>query len=182
MGGPVIGLDAGRRLGFAAGLPNAVPESFTVVLSKSDAGLAVQAGNLIAFLDKRFREDRPALVVKEAPFSLAAFSDHHVNEAAVRSAFGLHCIIDGMCQRYGITCREIAEVTVTKHFTGKARHGGRPARKRAIINRCRLLGYVAADCSDEDRCDALAVWDWACATLARVPPRELHMFNEGAAA
>ncbi|MDP2618592.1 MAG: hypothetical protein Q8P46_00205 [Hyphomicrobiales bacterium] len=180
--GAIIGFDVGRLLGFAAGMPGTMPESSTVALSKPGGALSLQAANLIAFLDKTFREYRPALVAKEAPFSLAAFSDHHVNEAAVRSAFGLHCIIDGMCQRFGIPCHESAVATVTKHFTGKARHGGRTPRKRAIMQRCRVLGYVPADCRDEDRCDALCVWDWAAATLARVPPKELVLFNEGAAA
>jgi hypothetical protein len=178
VGGPIFAVDVGRLTGFAAGRPGEIPRSFTVTLSTPRAGLAVQASNLIAFLDRELREDRPALVAKEAPFSLAAFSDHRVAEAVVRSAYGLHCIIEAVCQRFGIPCHEAAESTITKHFTGRGRHGGRAARKRAIVARCKLLGYVPADCADEDRCDALAVWSWAEATLARVSPKEIRLFRE----
>jgi hypothetical protein len=175
-----MGLDIGRNLGVALGTPGATPRSFTIVLSKPNGGLALQASNLIAFLGKTFREETPALVCKEAPFSLAAFRDHTVSEEVVRSAFGLHCIIEGMCGRFGIPCHEKAEATVTKHFTGKGRHGSRQARKQAIIRRCQVLGYVPTDCRDEDRCDALAVWDWACANLMRTPPAPLVLFGEDA--
>lgn len=175
--GPIMGLDIGRLLGVAIGEPGGVPRSSTVILAKPRGELAEQAGNLIAFLDQRFRAERPKLVAKEAPFSLAAFRDHAVSEAVVRSAYGLHCVVLGMCRRFGIPCHDAHESSVTKHFTGRGRHGGRSHRKRAILERCRLLGYVPLDCADEDRADACAVWDWACAHLAKVPPRELHLFG-----
>lgn len=165
----IIGLDLGRLMGVASGIPGEPPRSFTVTLSKPREGLAVQAGNLIAFLDREFRNDRPGMVVKEAPFSLAAFSDHTVAEAVVRSAYGLHALVEGMCHRYGVHCHEKADSTIRKHFIGKGRLGDRKATKAAVIARCVLLGYVPKDCHDDNRCDALAVWDWACATLAKKP-------------
>jgi hypothetical protein len=86
-----------------------------------------------------------------------------------------------MCKRHAVQCCEASAQSVTKHFTGTARHGGRAPKKRAIVARCRMLGYVPADCTDEDRCDALAVWDWACAHKARVAPRDLVLFQGRAA-
>jgi hypothetical protein len=189
-----VGLDLGRRLGVAVGPPGFVPASYTLALSKPSGGLAVQAGNLIAVLDlilsgvdprdpARPYGPKPALVVKEAAFSLAAFRDHAVNEAAVLSAFGLHAIVAGMCQRHGVQCRDAHVATVTKHFLGKGRWaGGRAERKNAIVRRCQDLGYFGRDCSDDDRADACAVWDWASVTLARVPPREIRLFGQERAA
>ncbi|MCP4305652.1 MAG: hypothetical protein GY788_12380 [bacterium] len=164
----IIGLDLGRLTGFASGTPGEKPKSFTVILSRPREGLAVQCGNLIAFLDRELR-DKPTALAKEAPFSLAAFSDKAVAEAVVKSAYGLHAIVEGMCQRYGVTCHSVADSTVRKHFTGRGRHGDRKATKQAVITRCIQLGYAPRDCKDEDRCDALAVFDWASATIAKKP-------------
>lgn len=175
----IIGLDIGRKMGVATGAPGASPRSFTLVLSKPSEGLAAQAGNLIAFLDRTFREDRPQALAKEAPFSLAAFSDHKVAEAVVRSAYGLHAIVEGMCRRYGVPCHEAHAATLRKHFIGKGRIGERKATKQAVIDRCILLGYVPRGCKDEDRCDALCAWDWAVATIAR-RPNALHLFRGAA--
>lgn len=181
-GGRIIGLDVGRLTGVASGVPGAAPVSFTVILSRPSEGRAVQAGNLLAFLDREFREDRPALVAKEAPIPLAAFRDKDSAAHTVRSAYALHGVVEAMCQRFAVPCHEVVEASVTKFFTGKGRWGGRPQRKQAVMQRCRALGYVPADCRDEDRCDALAVWDWACAHLAKRAPRELVMFGEGVTA
>lgn len=179
---PLVALDVGRLLGVAVGMPGMIPESYSVVLSKPSAGLAVQAGNLIAFLDQLFRERKPFMLVKEAPFSLAAFSEHRVAEGVVKSAYALHGIIAGMCARHGVECRDAYESTVTKHFTGKGRHGGRAERKAAIIRRCRSLGYLPAGCNDDDRADACAVFDFAAATYARAPSRLVLFGQEGKAA
>jgi hypothetical protein len=121
------------------------------------------------------------MVVKEAAFSLAAFSDHRVAEAVVRSAYALHGIIAGMCVRHGVECRDAYEATVTKHFTSRGRYpGGRAERKAAILRRCKLLGYLPKDSDDEDRADACAVWDFGAATIARAPGA-LRFFGEEAA-
>jgi len=190
--GPLVGLDVGRLLGVAVGMPGFVPQSYSIALGKPGAGRTKHAGNLIAVLDlilsgrdpRRPEADagpKPFMLVKEAPFSLAAFSDKTSAEATVKSTYGLHCVVEGMCDRHGVECRDAYESTVTKHFTSKGRWGGRAERKAAIMRRCRLLGYVPAGCNDEDRCDALAVWDWASATIARMPGA-FRLFGEERAA
>lgn len=176
-----MAFDLGRLAGFAIGKPGEIPRSGTEVLAKPHGGFAAQAGHLISFLNREFRDNQPLMVVKEAPFSLAAFSDHRVAEKVVRSAYGLHAIVEGMAHRFDIPCHDAPEATVTKHFTGKGRHGGRANRKRAIIERCHQLGYLDRRCRDDDRADAIAVWDFACAHLARRAPPVLHMFGGKAA-
>ena len=175
----VIGLDLGRLMGFAAGVPGEVPESCTVELSKPGIGRVVQSSNLLAFMGKTLRETKPDLVVKEAPFRLAAFKDHGVGEDVVRSAYSLHGIVEAICHRHGIPCEDVAVATYTKHFTGTSKHGGRAKRKAAIIARCAQLRYVPPHCKDDNRCDALAVWDWASATLAK-KPGAFALFGEAA--
>ncbi len=161
-------MDLGRLTGIAMGQPGAAPVSRTEILSQPRAGLAVQCGNLIALLDQELR-DKPDAVAKEAPFSLAAFADKRVAEAVVKSAYGLAAVVEGMCRRYGVPCHSVPAATVRKHFIGRANLGNRKATKQAVITRCIQLGYVPRDCKDEDRCDALAVFDWACAHIAKKP-------------
>lgn len=191
--GHLVALDVGRLLGVAVGAPGMIPTSYTVTLAKPSAGLPAQLGNLIAVMDILLtgRDPRdpgspagpkPAMVVKEAALTLAAFSDHRVAEAVVRSAFALHGVIAGMCVRHGVECRDANEATVTKHFTGNARWGGRAARKAAIVRRCQALGYFGRDVNDDDRADACAVFDFASHTFARVSPKELRLFEPRRAA
>jgi len=180
--GPIWGLDLGRLTGFAAGQPGERPRSCSVELAKPGKGRTVVLGALIAFLDKEFRHERPRLVAKEAPMSLGAFKEMNMGEAVVRSAYGLHGVLEGMCSRFGVPWHDIADSTVRKHFAGKGRFGTREATKRAIVSRCWQLGYFERSIYDEDRADACAVFDWAAAHLARVAPRELVLFREPDAA
>jgi hypothetical protein len=177
--GIILGIDVARLMGVAEGEPDGRPMSYLWTLSKPRDGQPAQFKALVARLNHRFRQDpRPVLVMKEAAFSLASFRDHGVSEEVVRSAFGMHAIIEGMCGVYGIPCRDVNVATATKHFTGKSRHGGRAARKAAVITRCKQLGYVAPDCIDDNICDALAVWDYAAHVFGRRQPREIVMFQE----
>lgn len=129
----------------------------------------MQSAGLVRFLNQRLKTDRPAVVVKEAALSLAAYRELGTGEDAIRSAYGLSAVVTGVCGFYGVPCRDVSVAVATKHFTGMVRHGGRAARKKAIIAQCKALGYLPKDCLDDNRADALAMWDWACAHLARSP-------------
>lgn len=175
--GPFLALDLGRLTGVAEGAPGALrPSSWTWTLSDPQDGLAVQCVELARVLNKRLLQaPRPSLVVVEAPLGLAAFRNLGASEISIRSAYALNAVVTGIAGAFMIPVREAGVGQVTKHFTGQVRHGGRDPRKRAVIARCRILGYVPSDCTDDDRCDALAVWDWACAHIAR-RPRELALY------
>src|SRR5690606_10064657 len=97
----------------------------------------------------------------------------------VRLTFGLHGVVDGVAERFDLDCREVHDATARKHFIGKGRMGDREATKRAVLTRCHQLGWLARDCRDEDRADALCVWDWACAHVAR-RPGAIQLFPEAA--
>jgi hypothetical protein len=178
--GPIVGLDLGRKTGFAIGLPGETPRSLSINLNKGKGGRSVTFGNLIGFLDGEFRKERPALVVKEAPVSLQAFKTLGMGEAVVRGTYALHGIVEGLCARWKIPCREEHDATVRKHFIGKGRLGKREATKAAVISRCWQLGYLPRGEHDEDRADACAVWDWACAHVAMIAPKELFLFEVAA--
>lgn len=174
-------LDLGIRTGFASGEVGAAPSSATVILKKPDEHRSVAFSNLMAWLDAQWRTERPALVVKEAPLNLQAFKSLGNAAFTVRVTHGLHGVVEGMCTRFGIPFEDIADASVRKHFIGKANCGNRAATKAAVVQRCHLLGYMPKDCSDDNRADACALWDWAAATFGRRQPASLHLFGENAA-
>lgn len=178
--GIIYGVDLGVSSGVAEGRAGEKPRSYSVVLKKPDEHRAVAFSNLIAFLDERFRAERPQLLAKEAMLNLRAFKNLGSAEATVRLTAGLHAIVEGMCGRYGIPWRDVHDATFRKHFLGRARMGTREETKAAVVSRCHLLGVMPRDCTDEDRADAIAVHDWACATFGRrsVSMADLFLFGE----
>jgi len=163
----VWGLDLGTATGFAYGEAGAIPESGSIILKKKKDPRGIALGNLIWFLNDRWSQRKPDLVVKEAPMSLQGFMSVHSSEANVRMHHSLHGIVEGMCARFDVPLREEHNATVRKHFIGRGNFGDRELTKGAIVRRCQLLGYIPNDCDDQDRADALANFDWACATFAR---------------
>ncbi len=160
----VLALDLGRRMGWAIGNAGARPDSGAHVLGDSQAE---QAGTLIAWLQEVMRAGEPELVIKEAALSLAAFKKLNNSEASVRAAYGRDMIVEGMCHRFGIRCQTAKPSQIRRHFIGKAHAGDRESTKRAVIVRCRQLGYVEPLCRDDDMCDALAAWDLATSVMGK---------------
>lgn len=175
----VYALDLAVCSGFAFGRPGETPRSGVVRLKQSDEPPAVAYSNLIAYLNTALAEV-PDIVVKEAPIPLQGFRNLGNAAATVRLTHGLHAIVEGMCVRFGIRCEEAAAATIRKHFIGCAQAGDRRATKRAVIDRCHLLKLMPSTSVDDNRADAIATWDFACATYARRPidARELRMFRD----
>jgi hypothetical protein len=165
MSGQILALDLGTRCGFAYGSPGDIPTSGSVLLKKPSQPADIAFGNFIAFLEETITSVAPTLVVKEAPFSLQAFKDRGNSEAGVLMAFGLHAITRGMCQRYEVRCEQAYAASIRKHLLGQARLGTRAATKAAVISRCKVLGILPRESNDDDRADALATHDWACANF-----------------
>lgn len=178
--GPIFALDLGQRCGFAVGRSTPV-RSGTMILKTPSEPRAVAFSNLIAWLNEQWSRERPGLIVKEAPLPLQAFRDRRNSEAGVLMAYGLHGIVEAMGVRFGILVEQAHPATIRKHFVGKGRMGARAETKAAVINRCRVLGYIPRDCVDEDRADALAMWDFAASTHGVMAPTRLHLFGERAA-
>ena len=164
----ILALDLGLRTGWAFGEAGKHPSS------GSDK---VRLVDMIKWLDEMLRGERPELVVTEAPLPLRAYRRLGTSELSVYDALKRAGIVEAMCGRWKIARREVDVLKVRKHFTGASSHGGREESKRAVIMRCRQLGYVAADETDDDRCDALAIWDWAGVRVAGKQPKVLHMFG-----
>lgn len=177
MRGLIYAFDLGTRTGLAKGRPGEPPYSCSLILKKTSEPRAIALGNLVAYLAEQWAQETPVLVVTEAPMTLEAFRTLRSSEANVRMHHSLHGVVEAMCARFGIADRliESHNATVRKHFLGIGRLGDREATKAAVVKRCHMLGLMPHDCNDNDRADALATHDWACATYGRKSTSTLNL-------
>lgn len=159
--GRILALDLGKVTGFASGKPGERPLSGSMRLASAKESREVTFWNLIAWLQKEFEEDKPSLVITEAPPTPAALQFMKNAGFTIRATLGYHGIVEGMCAGYAIRKEEANMATARKFFTGKGKHGSREATKAASIEQCHQRGLMPLDCRDENRADALAVWKWA---------------------
>lgn len=174
----LLALDLATRTGFAYGDARSSPSSGSVLLKHpSETGVAKVCGNLSAWLQKIIREKEIELVVIEAPMSARGVQMKGGSEASMFVAIRLDGAALAVIDRMGVRYEHVAVSTVRKHFIGRANMGNRDKTKSAVIGRCRLLGYMQLHDNDDNRADALALWDYAARTIARQPPKTLHLFG-----
>lgn len=98
-----------------------------------------------------FKMHRPSLVVMEAPLPVQA--QKHDNTARV--LLGFVSVVDMMCYRWEIECRE--------QHANQARSGMKikpHAKKEEIVDWCRARGL---DVTDHNAADAIVLWYYAAA-------------------
>jgi hypothetical protein len=178
----ILSLDLAQRTGFADGEPGAPPqESGAIVLKKPGDPQEVAFRELDRFLRRRFLGPlKPDLVVREAPFNLAAYARYRNGQAQVEMAFGMRAIVLGLCSAFEIRCETADVRTVRKHILSRGvPDGTRDEVKLLVIKRCKLVGLMPKDApDDDDRGDAIAQWCWACDVFGRKQPQELFLFGE----
>lgn len=178
--GPLLAVDLGISLGWCFGAVNEKPESGALLLKQRGDQRSVAMGNLIAFLDERCRAQKPALIVKEAPFPLEAYRKKHNSEDRVKMDYGLHAIVDGMAERFNIRVESVYAATVRKFFLGRAHMGERSKTKQAVVNRCHLLGLMPKHSTSDDRADSCALWVYGASVFGHRMADKLFLFNEKA--
>jgi hypothetical protein len=173
----IAALDIATTCGFCFGDAGTIPQSGSVRLKRPGEPPEVAAFNMRAFLRDRFTLER---------FDMLAL-EHFLNPVAQKSAdavilqimcFGV-AVAEGMARGMRIEAPHAA--TIRKHFIGRANMGERKDTKAAVLNRAKALGYLPRDSKDDNAADAAALFDFAAATYARVPPRDLVFFGEGTA-
>lgn len=183
----ILALDMAMRTGWAFGPAGAKPHSGAIKLRKSsDLPLHVASNNIFHALRDRRILDQIDLVVYEAPldpqvkFQMASDGRNAQNSASIILPWMLVTAVELFCHLYGYRAETSNRQQVLKHFTGRARWGNRDAAKKAVIDRCHLLGLLPKDCKDDDRADAIAIHDYASQRWGKAAPRELVMFGERA--
>ena len=183
----ILALDIATVTGWALGQAGAKPLYGTVRLKKPEEHPRAAAFNMMAFLADMFQE-RPDLVVWEEPMPpvfhvnrAAKTGVVHQNNASMTLPIYLDGILYACCRRKGIECAFVNRMKILKHFTGKAKWGGRDEAKRAVISRCHSLGLMQPHEKNDDIADAIAIHDWASAHRFR-KCGSFALFDQGARA
>lgn len=171
----ILALDVATNTGVCVGSSDAAPRAWTVNLgeapkhgrlSKADKEKldAKRFSNVLQLTHGLIAKNEPDLIVIEAPIG---------GQEANAYLIGLVACIRGCAANRGVNCITAHESTVRKHFLGKAYRAAdfpmkkaqaKLAIKRMVADRCRLLKW---DPETLDEADAMALWDWACATQVR---------------
>lgn len=159
----IVALDVATKTGICVGDSGAEPRAWSVNLGEPpDDRRFSQALQLTQSL---IAEHSPDLIVAEAAIGGPKASAYLI---------GLIACVRGCAWNRGVRF-ELAHLSaVRKHFVGKALttkhypHLTQAAAKRAIkvevMRRCHLVGWKP---DTDDEADAMATWDWACATFAK---------------
>ncbi len=179
--GEIHTFDLGQRTGFCFGAPGSRPRrSGSVILKGRGQPQAVAFGNFIWFLQEEWSRGVPEMIVAEEAMSLAAMNRLDAGQAVVDMHYGLHAILRGMAHRFGRTVTASHPGTVREHFLGMGRvPGGRDATKAALVARCHLIGLMPRGSNDDDRADAISIWDWASATFGQRSAVMAQLFLTG---
>ena len=114
------------------------------------------------------------IVFIEAPIIIAASSTH-----TMMSLIQLVGAVRAAASRAGCAVRMVATSTVRRHFIQAGNLKSAEA-KRAVMERCRLLGYSI---TDDNSADACAAWDYGMSTVnPKFAPKSTPLFAGGARA
>lgn len=156
----ILALDIATTCGCAVGEAGGAPRAWSVDLGKrlSDRERFAKTIGLARWACQKYSPD---LVAIEAPVGGPKTSHLLV---------GMWACAMGEATRAGVQVVKCDIPTVRKHFLGEhltTKHfpGLAPAQataeiKRAVMNRCRALGW---EVEGHDAADAAAIWDYACA-------------------
>lgn len=160
----VLALDLAGRVGAAWGSPGGRPEATTVDIGRArseDARLAA----MIRETERLLTTVQPDVLAYEAPVGGPTTSHFLVAVAG--------CFV-GQAALMGYDPKSVAISSIRKHFLGRAlstadypglsKARAKEAIKAAVIARCGALRWAPRT---DDEADAMALWDYACATWGR---------------
>lgn len=156
----ILAYDLASKTGVALGEPGAAPRCWSFVIAGSNGEKFSQLARIVT---GHVNQHKPDLVVIEAPFVM--------NNSAVALLFGFRAITFAVCGLRSVPVAEYTPKDIRKHFLGT---GGmkRVEAKKAVMARCRSLGWVVAG---DDEADAAALWDYAA---SKASPAHANMTLE----
>lgn len=156
----ILALDLATVTGFARGRVGEIPTAGSIRFGKHGVRDHVIFGDAIHWMNATLH-DPPDMLIVESMLSPLAMRNETSRAVRDRLA-GLHGIVRGIAHLRGVG--EIAEASVGDvrgHFIGD-RSLKREAAKRAVMERCKALGWTAPD---DNAGDALALFSYACALI-----------------
>jgi Holliday junction resolvasome RuvABC endonuclease subunit len=159
----ILALDVATTTGVCVGSSGAAPRAWTVDLGKSP--IQRKLSNALVMTQGLITAHNPDLIVIEAPIG-----GKKVNQPLIKM---VGCI-EGCAFNRGVKTLPVNLASVRKHFLGKAftkqhfphltEKAARVEIKNMVIRRCTAIGWNP---ENDDEADAMALWDWACATQVR---------------
>jgi hypothetical protein len=172
-------LDLATVTGWAVGPIGGKPISGSQRLAPSGAPSSEVFGNFLKWLHDMIAVHSPRVVAFEAPLPPSLLRGKTTVDTA-RRLMGLPAITEAVCNRMGIHSVLEARVDdIRQHFIGRRNLPGADG-KRAVIARCRQLGYEP---KDDNAADALAGFDYVAAVRnPKIAHLRTPLFEKGARA
>lgn len=186
----IMALDLAARAGFCCGNAGSKPRVEAWILRRDGQTIHAACRNLACTLRDNIQLENPDLIVTEHWLAL----QQSRSAAAAIGQLLMHGVVDALAGIFDIKVERPETSTFRTHFCGQAsaaprRKGPRTNKQRAedshatnmmVVKRAILMGYLPHGSTDFDKASAAAMWDWACSTYARTPPRSLVLFGERA--
>ena len=187
----VLSFDLATRTGWAMGAPgDKAPISGSVTLEKKGGDDGDLENNIGVLFVRLAHERKPDIVIWEVPFTIGAWWQMCQRQGRFQNGDSLIIqntlagIMRRECRRKEIPFVQVARQTILKHYTGQRSWSsapgamdGRELGKKEILKRAATLGHLPHGCKDDDRGDAVAMWDWGCAVYGRATPESLELFS-----
>lgn len=170
---PVLALDLATRYGWAEGLPGEKPRAGHGRFATEGASHEAIFWDALKWATARFQLTRYRLILIEAPLP-SSFARGRTNIDTTTVLFGLPAVIGAVAFGLGqFNVKKAKPLDVRAYFLGRRSPSGKDG-KRAVIDRCRDLGWIDPWTKPNDNMtDALALWAYGCACLE--PGTKLHV-------
>jgi hypothetical protein len=165
------------RTGWALGPVDGEPQCGSVQLASKGASAGAIGAGLMRWLGKQLAENRPDVLVYEAPMPFGAKlgkRNAHTDRTLSGLCFLAHTI--AFC-RGVFDVREASTPAVRQHFIGA--NCVRQEAKFHTVRKCRALGWL--ETADDDAADACALWSFQCSMIDPIAGIKVSpLFNRAA--
>lgn len=157
MPGGILALDPATGVtGWAYADPGGKPEWGEIAIKQPDETFRDHGGRIgmrfSLFLEARIEVFLPAHIVREDVY--VGGGTKPMNPETILALAGLALLIDTIAERRGIAHHKTQSSEFIKAFTGRGKYPNTPAKKRATMATCKLMGWSV---SDHNAADALAL-------------------------
>jgi Holliday junction resolvasome RuvABC endonuclease subunit len=162
----ILALDpAEYKIGWAVGESGALPKVGLFKLRTKDERTEDAIERFAKWLEDMLAEHAVQLLTVEQYLPSGALKGHTTSDTR-DGAIMLNAAARTVAALTGVPFRSIPPATIRVHFIGKASMGDRTATKAAVIRQAKLLGYVDRNCTEDNICDACALFDFASSHFA----------------
>ena len=159
----ILAIDLATRTGWARGHVGAHPRWGSVKFGTSTDHNNEIFAQCMRWITQVLQAQKPDVLILEALLPPIAMSKVNATSAAALGRLsGLNAIVRATAHNMGVG--EIAEASVgdiRAHFIG-TRRMVRFDAKRAVMDRCKRLGW---NVEDDNEADSLALWHYACSLI-----------------